>query len=291
MKSTLHLLVFLMISSSALTQTVFQVGSGTVITSGYPLLGPPANYTYSRASAIYTVDELNNVGIGLGDITSIGWDKYSEHVLDGILTIYFNHTGDDLYSGNVNWALAVSGATEVYSNTVSIGTSAGWIDFNFTNPFNWDGTSNVEVLVEFERTGVSGIGNIAFNGTTMQNDMSAFTANLNAFVTELVVNSVKRTNTRFTAMGLTTEIHDGLNAQFTLYPSPCSDILTISPTQHLDKRSSISIYNSMGVLTSKVEVINQTKQIPISTAGLNPGLYFIAIQTPDLRVLEPFVKK
>ncbi len=206
-------------------QTTIQIGSGTSVTSGYPLLGNPNAYTFSRAIALYKASELTASGMIAGNISQIAWHKLTGPVFKGNLHVYFKHTSSNVFPGTVNWTTEVSGATTVFSDSTTLTDISNWINIPLSNSFHWDGVSNLEVLIEFERTAtVSGIGNIAFYGETNTDNVNAYTANGLSFPPNLVVIAYERTNTKFVANGTSTEIIENATNEngFTISPNPTS---------------------------------------------------------------------
>jgi hypothetical protein len=192
----------LLLSSIITAQSVFQVGNGSVVTSGYPFLANPNAYQYSRACAIYTNSELSSAGITAGNITGIAWNKLAGPTFTGNLKIYLKNVSTTSYSGSVNWTTAINGAALVFDSTATnMNAISNWINKSFSTPFNWNGSSNIQVMVQFERIASNGNGNIAYNGVNTGSGVNAYTAGESSFVSNLVVIENSRTNTRFITNG------------------------------------------------------------------------------------------
>lgn len=113
---------------------------------------------YSKTLSIYTASEMIAAGGAAGVITSLAWDKHGtgEYTTnDAYIKVYLKHTNTAVWptSPVPEWDDEIVGATEVFtSSTYSIPTGNGWVEVPFTNNFTWDGTSNVVVMVEWDRS-------------------------------------------------------------------------------------------------------------------------------------------
>jgi len=119
--------------------------SNAIIGSGTQVQTPPlgASKQTGRSQFLWTSSELVGAGVAAGDITGI--KLYVESAGSELrnLAIKMRHTSLDSLSAD-------SHETDGFETTYRINTTiqnAGWYDFNFTTPFNWDGTSNI--VIEF----------------------------------------------------------------------------------------------------------------------------------------------
>ena len=110
-----------------------QIGEGTS-TTGY--LPEYCLYNYSYSQQIYLASDMN----GAAEISSIAFEASSIENASRHLKIYLMHTS----AANSNW-LNASNATLVYDGTPTLTT--GWNTFNFTSPFQYNGTDNLAVIV------------------------------------------------------------------------------------------------------------------------------------------------
>ncbi|MBO0360918.1 T9SS type A sorting domain-containing protein [Hymenobacter sp. BT186] len=133
------------------------VGAGTSAASTNALLSTSTTTNkYARTVSIYSAAELLAAGAQAGSFTRIAWFKggageYPAN--DAQLSIYLKRTTATALSANpVVWATEVVGATPVYTNSaLSLPAGTGWKDFVFSAPFAWNGTDNIEVLVDWFR--------------------------------------------------------------------------------------------------------------------------------------------
>ncbi len=130
-----------------------EIGTGTS-TSGY--LPEYSLYNYSYTQQIYLASEMN----GAAEISSIAFNAESIATANRHLKIYLMHTS----AANGNW-LPASGAQLVYDNTTNM--TAGWNTFNFTTPFQYNGTDNLAVIV-VDATGSWSSTNYFYCHTTSQ---------------------------------------------------------------------------------------------------------------------------
>lgn len=153
----LAIIVLLSQNTFAQTPVTATIGTGTSAASANALLSTSTTSNrYSRTLSIYTAAELTAAGAVPGNIISVAWykDGTGEYTTaDAELTIYMKSTTAATFSGDpVTWATEVAGATQVYSNTMlSLPTGTGYKTFTLTTPFVWNGTSNVEILVDWYR--------------------------------------------------------------------------------------------------------------------------------------------
>jgi len=119
----------------------YQVGSGTT-----PSINPFAtSHPVSRTQFLWRASELTGAGIAAGDITGIQFYLQSLGTNIEDLTIRFKLTpSDSLNQSNFN----NTGFTTVYSHSTGF-TLTGWNSLQLTNPFNWDGTSNIIVDITY----------------------------------------------------------------------------------------------------------------------------------------------
>jgi len=110
-----------------------QIDEGTSTTSYYPTY---SCYNYSYTQQIFLASEMN----GAANINSIAVDVYSIASNSRQISIYLMHT--TAASGDL---LPTTNAQLVYSGTFS--PVIGWNTINFTTPFQYNGTSNLALIV------------------------------------------------------------------------------------------------------------------------------------------------
>ena len=102
-------------------------------------------YNYSLTQQIYTASEIGMAGT----INSIAfYNQGSEKTRT--LEFYLKATTKSSFSGSTDW-VTVAASDKVFSGSVTM-TANAWTYINFTTPFEYDGTSNL-VLVVDDNTG------------------------------------------------------------------------------------------------------------------------------------------
>jgi hypothetical protein len=110
--------------------------------------------------SLYTASEIIAAGGSTGSITSLAWDKQGtgEYLTnDAYIKVYLKHVTDSVWSTAPvpDWNNVVIGATEVFtSSTFSLPVGTGWAPIPFTTPFVWNGTDNIVIMVEWDRSSV-----------------------------------------------------------------------------------------------------------------------------------------
>ena len=117
----------------------YEIGTGT--STAY-LVSTSYGCTYSQH--IYTADELTDKGFVAGDIVSVSF-YYSgtSSTYDKTQSIYMGTTTKSSYSGSAASDFE-SDVTLVYGPTL-LSYVAGWREYELTEPFTWDGASNIVV--------------------------------------------------------------------------------------------------------------------------------------------------
>ena len=120
------------------------IGEGTSTTSYFPEY---CLYNYSYTQQIFLSSEMG----GAAEINSIAFDASSIGNANRNLQIYLMHTT----ATNSSAWLDASNAQQVYSGNTTL--TVGWNTFNFTTPFQYNGTDNL-VVIMIDATG-------SWNGT------------------------------------------------------------------------------------------------------------------------------
>ncbi len=126
------------VNATPYATTVITIGTGTN-TQAYPM---DRNYIYSAYESIYLQSEIGTTGT----LSKIGFYKSSGTDVNAItnVTIYMMHTAaSTLATGNYSTA----GYTQVYSGNYTNDGTAGWMEVTLTNPFVYNNTSNLQVLI------------------------------------------------------------------------------------------------------------------------------------------------
>jgi len=123
------------------TPVTYELGGGTISS---PASMFPGNSEDMQFQILYTAQELQALGMTSGVITEYAFELATKNSSVPVenFSIYMGCTSDNTL--NVfSWE---SAPYLVYSNT-AYNTVSGWNTFTLTNPFDWDGSSNLVVQI------------------------------------------------------------------------------------------------------------------------------------------------
>ena len=148
------LLVAALASGTTASSQMYELGTCSLLsTTTYgPMYSTSNANATSRYATIYPASQLTGIANKL--LTSAYYRKSSTTNMNGTpnFKIYLKETtAADLGAGSVDWATLVAGATLVYDSNPNAATAgaAGWKQFEFSNNFTYNGTSNLLVLTEY----------------------------------------------------------------------------------------------------------------------------------------------
>lgn len=104
-------------------------------------------YEDGRMQMLFLASELVGAGVSAGNLSSIALN-ISDHYSDGDFPNFNVSMGCTSLTALASFQ---SGLTNLFSGTVTI-TGPGWITINFSNPYGWDGTSNLIVQMCFDKS-------------------------------------------------------------------------------------------------------------------------------------------
>lgn len=153
--------------------SIVTIGTGTMSSaSAGPVYISSASstYLYSNHISLFTPAEINASGI----IESVAWNKsttYGYNLGNATFKIYLKHTAlNSIPSTTGTFASELAGATLVYQSTQqNLPLSAGWFTLmcNTANNFNYNGSDNLMVLVDWYRPGnATGAVNFYYTSST-----------------------------------------------------------------------------------------------------------------------------
>ena len=128
-------------SSTLLVQpsTKLMVGSGNNTKYSYPFY---LWYHYNLTQQIYTPSELGNKA---GSILSLDFCRTDNNACKNSIDIYLVQTTKNSFESETDW-IKVTAADKVFSGSVDF-VSNGWTTITLDTPFDYDGTSNLAVIV------------------------------------------------------------------------------------------------------------------------------------------------
>ena len=153
------------------SQTTVTIGEGTATCNTNPI---GTYYNYSITEQLYTADEIGMAG----NITSIGFYYMGLAEKSLPITVYMKQVNDlDLATAGISLA----DADEVFSGTLSVTTTAGWVTIDLDVPFAYNGTSSLligivkDYLYYFSGQSWQGTSTSATMARYTQNDNNAYT--------------------------------------------------------------------------------------------------------------------
>lgn len=134
------LTAFLMLPTVLLAQNEIVIGTGTA-SSTHPFY---SFYDNSWCEIVYPANEITTTG----NITALAWNCAEENMrLYSTLKIYMGTKSADTYSSPSDWT-PLSDLTLVYDATnVVVGADTGWQTFTLDDPYYYDGSENLVVVV------------------------------------------------------------------------------------------------------------------------------------------------
>lgn len=206
--------------ASSTEVTEIEIGTGTNTSNNFP---SNSCYKYSYSQQIYTAAELGEAG----SITAIAFNcnslaSTSSPNVNRNLTIYLMPTTQT--STNSSFLPFVN-AQQVYSGMLN--TVTGWNTITFNTPYEYDGVSNVAVLID-DNTGAFSCSNYYYVSTITGTSSSAFSDSYNPVPSSMSSYS-----------GSMTYPNSRMNAKFTIEratPSECNNDLTqcVAPNAYLE---------------------------------------------------------
>ncbi len=160
---------------------MISVGSGDNTNTNLPI---DYNYKKSYSQSIYLNSEMD---ISERDIEEISYYLTEESYFIGAnqWEIYMGLTDKTEFADNEDWLLASQGLVQVANVTMSDSLEAGWFNIELTNPFAYDGTSNLIVgVLEYNAETSSDISNHFYTADTGHNRSLIFghdTININPY--------------------------------------------------------------------------------------------------------------
>ncbi|MBO0359422.1 T9SS type A sorting domain-containing protein [Hymenobacter sp. BT186] len=180
-----------------------EVPAGNPTGTGSTLARKPlaTYYGYERSAMIYTAAEIGTSG----SITNVGFYVNSVSTPGAAPTkIYLKTVANATFAAATTVAAEETGATLVYDSTIPAAsfTANTWVSVPLTTPFAYNGTSNLEVIVETNATGAGNEGSAAkaFRYSATGNNRTQFWQADNAAPTTAGALSVYRPNIQLTGL-------------------------------------------------------------------------------------------
>ena len=105
----------------------------------------PINSYYSLSEQIYTANEMGGAATEISSVSFFNVSNYNSGITRN-LSIYMVNTDKTSFEDTSDW-IPVSDDDLVFSGNVNF-TVHDWVTIHFNTPFNYDGTSNVALIVD-----------------------------------------------------------------------------------------------------------------------------------------------
>lgn len=129
------------VTANATTGTKI-IGTGTSESS----LPIEPYYGYSYSQSIFLQSEINLTNSRIDKIAYY-WNGVALADASNSWTIYMGHTAKTAFSSTTDW-VPTSAMTQVFSGTVELPATAGWIEISLTTPFNYNNMDNLVIAVD-----------------------------------------------------------------------------------------------------------------------------------------------
>lgn len=130
------------LAANVLPAGIVVIGDGTA-NNNLPI-NPFYGYTYSQS--IFLQSELNVADQRIEKIW-YNWNGLAEAVDSNNWTIYMGHTAATEFASTTDW-VPLANLTQVFSGTVALPATAGWIEIPLTTPFVYNNTDNLVIAVD-----------------------------------------------------------------------------------------------------------------------------------------------
>jgi hypothetical protein len=145
-----------------IAQQTFQIGHGTLLTSSPGETPFGTSFHDNRNQILILASELHQTGAVSGQILSLGFEAYRAEILPmNNFTVSIRHTQVSAVTGT--FEPAGSFAQVWQGNYVA---QDGWNIFQFAQPFQWDGQSNILIQTCFDNNTFAANSSVFYHTTT-----------------------------------------------------------------------------------------------------------------------------
>ena len=291
MKKTILLFLagFLSFNFQMAAQVTVSLGTLTGAASTNVLLSTSTTTNrYSRTMSLYTAQEIISAGGVAGAIRKLAWSKSGtgEYTFnDAYIKVLLKHSTNSVWptSPVPAWSSEIVGATEVFtSSTYSIPTGTGWKEVPFTTPFQWDGTSNIIIFVEWYRPSTP-TADITWERSTNANTNATRVGSTSLDALVMLVNG-NRPLVQLTITG-GLSANEYANSAFKLYPNPTKDALFLVSEKSITK---YIIYNANGQIVKEQNF--QITGEEINVRDLSSGIYYMKVFSEEQTEVLKWIK-
>lgn len=130
------------LSATGLPAGIVVIGDGTA-NNNLPI-NPFYGYTYSQS--IFLQSEINVPDQRIESVYYY-WNGVAEAVNSNDWTIYMGHTAATEFASTTDW-MPLANLSQVFSGTIALPATAGWIEIPLTAPFIYNNTDNLVIAVD-----------------------------------------------------------------------------------------------------------------------------------------------
>lgn len=130
------------LSATGLPAGLLVIGNGTA-NNNLPV-NPYYGYTYSQS--IFLQSEINVPDQRIESVYYY-WNGLAEAVDSNDWTIYMGHTAATEFASTTDW-MPLANLSQVFSGTIALPATAGWIEIPLTAPFIYNNTDNLVIAVD-----------------------------------------------------------------------------------------------------------------------------------------------
>lgn len=268
--------------------TLYSIGLGNTTNTNTTYPTPFGNwYTKMRAQYIYKLSELQLAGMSAGNIGSLSFEVDSIHgaTLYPEFHIRIGCTAQNTFSATPVHTDLLPGLSEVfYTPTYSV--VQGNNTFIFSQPYQWDGTSNiiVEVCFEFPNQSVWTFNSVVictnlwpdYPSLTVLTDTDTLCAGFDPGGFYSVSSDIRRPDVKLGwCLGTTSASEQKVQIATVIYPNPASDYLILGTTSPANE---VRVFSVEGTLVLCKHTVTNEK---LDISMLPTGIYYLQLKTPQ----------
>lgn len=148
------LTAMLLMGGWSLQAQTLTVGTGTASNQGAPV---NAYYGYTYSQMIYPAADIVSAGGVPAVITKIRFMRNAGNAgaNDAGWTVYMANSARTAFSSTTDWE-PIANFSQVFSGNITFAATGAWTEITLSNPFIWDGTSNLIIAVDENNSSYNG---------------------------------------------------------------------------------------------------------------------------------------
>ncbi len=135
------------LSGNGLPEGIIPIGNGNVLLNIpiYPYYG------YSYSQSLFLQSEIDMAGQRIEKVKYY-WNGVGEGIVSNDWVIYMGHTTKTAFDTTTDW-IPAGNMTQVFSGTVALPATAGWIEITLDTPFVYNNSDNLVIAVDENEAG------------------------------------------------------------------------------------------------------------------------------------------